>query len=201
MISKRLFLILGGTVGGLGAVVSITPPQFGTSGGIGALGSKSTSTTPAPVASAPTAVPANPGTPTQPAPTATTKAKKKKTSTKATTTPAAPTQTQAPAQTQAPTTPQSASVTGTFTGNAVPTIYGPVQVQITVSNGKITGATALTYPRSSGRDQQINSQAIPLLIQETLQAQSANIQGVGGASYTSQGWYDSLVSALKKAGM
>jgi len=194
MISKRLFLILGGTVGGLGAVVSITPPQFGTSGGIGALGSKSTSTTPPPVASAPTAVPANPTTPTQPAPTPTTKAKKK-TSTKATTSSAAPT------QTQAPTAPQSASVTGTFTGNAVPTIYGPVQVQITVSNGKITGATALTYPRSSGRDQQINSQAIPLLIQETLQAQSANIQGVGGASYTSQGWYDSLVSALKKAGM
>jgi len=194
MISKRLFLILGGTVGGLGAVVSITPPQFGTSGGFGALGSKSTSTTPPPVASAPTAVPANPTTPTQPAPTPTTKAKKK-TSTKATTSSAAPT------QTQAPTAPQSASVTGTFTGNAVPTIYGPVQVQITVSNGKITGATALTYPRSSGRDQQINSQAIPLLIQETLQAQSANIQGVGGASYTSQGWYDSLVSALKKAGM
>jgi len=194
MISKRLFLILGGTVGGLGAVVSITPPQFGTSGGIGALGSKSTSTTPAPVASAPTAVPANPGTPTQPAPTATTKAKKK-TSTKATTTPAAPT------QTQAPTAPQSASVTGTFSGIAAPTFYGPVQVQITVSNGKITGATALTYPQNSGRDRQINSQAIPLLIQETLQAQSANIQGVGGASYTSQGWYDSLVSALKKAGM
>ena len=195
MISKRLFLILGGTVGGLGAVVSITPPQFGTSGGIGALGSKSTSTTPAPVASAPTAVPANPGTPTQPAPTATTKAKKKKTSTKATTTPAAPT------QTQAPTTPQSASVTGTFSGIAAPTAYGPVQVQITLNNGKITGATALTYPQNSGRDRQINSQAIPLLIQETLQAQSANIQGVGGASYTSQGWYDSLVSALKKAGM
>jgi len=195
MISKRLFLILGGTVGGLGAVVSITPPQFGTSGGIGALGSKSTPTTPAPVASAPTAVPANPTTQPQPAPTPTTKKKKKKTSTKATTTPAAPT------QTQAPTAPQSASVTGTFSGIVAPTFYGPVQVQITVSNGKITGATALTYPQNSGRDRQINSQAIPLLIQETLQAQSANIQGVGGASYTSQGWYDSLVSALKKAGM
>jgi uncharacterized protein with FMN-binding domain len=195
MISKRLFLILGGTVGGLGAVVSITPPQFGTSGGIGALGSKSTPTTPAPVASSPTAVPANPTTQPQPAPTPTTKKKKKKTSTKATTTPAAPT------QTQAPTAPQSASVTGTFSGIAAPTFYGPVQVQITVSNGKITGATALTYPQNSGRDRQINSQAIPLLIQETLQAQSANIQGVGGASYTSQGWYDSLVSALKKAGM
>ncbi len=195
MISKRLFLILGGTVGGLGAVVSITPPQFGTSGGIGALGSKSTPTTPAPVASAPTAVPANPTTQPQTAPTPTTKTKKKKTATKATTTPVAPT------QTQAPTTPQSASVTGTFSGIAAPTAYGPVQVQITLNNGKITGATALTYPQNSGRDRQINSQAIPLLIQETLQAQSANIQGVGGASYTSQGWYDSLVSALKKAGM
>jgi len=195
MISKRLFLILGGTVGGLGAVVSITPPQFGTSGGIGALGSKSTPTTPAPVASAPTAVPANPTTQPQTAPTPTTKTKKKKTATKAATTPVAPT------QTQAPTTPQSASVTGTFSGIAAPTAYGPVQVQITLNNGKITGATALTYPQNSGRDRQINSQAIPLLIQETLQAQSANIQGVGGASYTSQGWYDSLVSALKKAGM
>ena len=197
MISKRLFLILGGTVGGLGAVVSITPPQFGTSGGIGALGSKSTPTTPAPVASAPTAVPANPTTQPQTAPTPTTKTKKKKTATKATTT----TTPVAPAQTQAPTTPQSASVTGTFSGIAAPTAYGPVQVQITLNNGKITGATALTYPQNSGRDRQINSQAIPLLIQETLQAQSANIQGVGGASYTSQGWYDSLVSALKKAGM
>ena len=199
MISKRLFLILGGTVGGLGAVVSITPPQFGTSGGLKTLGSKSTSTTPvAPVAPAQTAtaVPANPTTPTQPSPTATTKTKKKKkTVTKATAAPAVP------AQTQAPAAPQSASVTGTFSGIAAPTAYGPVQVQITISNGKITGATALTYPQNSGRDRQINSQAIPLLIQETLQAQSANIQGVGGASYTSQGWYDSLVSALKKAGM
>jgi uncharacterized protein with FMN-binding domain len=199
MISKRLFLILGGTVGGLGAVVSITPPQFGTSGGLKTLGSKSTPTTPAaPVAptQTATAVPANPTTPTQPSPTATTKTKKKKkTVTKATAAPAVP------AQTQAPAAPQSASVTGTFTGNAAQTAYGPVQVQVTVSNGKITRATALTYPQNSGRDRQINSQAIPLLIQETLQAQSANIQGVGGASYTSQGWYDSLVSALKKAGM
>ena len=199
MISKRLFLILGGTVGGLGAVVSITPPQFGTSGGLKTLGSKSTPTTPAaPVAptQTATAVPANPTTPTQPSPTATTKTKKKKkTVTKATAAPAVP------AQTQAPAAPQSASVTGTFSGIAAPTAYGPVQVQITISNGKITDATALTYPQNSGRDRQINSQAIPLLIQETLQAQSANIQGVGGASYTSQGWYDSLVSALKKAGM
>jgi len=92
-------------------------------------------------------------------------------------------------------------VSGTYTGASASTIYGPVQVQITLVGGKITNAIALTYPTSSFRDQQINQQAIPYLIQETLAAQSANIQGVGGASYTSQGWYTSLVSALNKAGM
>jgi uncharacterized protein with FMN-binding domain len=100
-----------------------------------------------------------------------------------------------------PTPSKKAGATGTFTGNSVQTVYGPVQVQITVNNGKITNAVALVYPTSNFRDQQINQQAIPYLIQETLAAQSANIQGVGGASYTSQGWYDSLVSALAKAGM
>jgi uncharacterized protein with FMN-binding domain len=59
----------------------------------------------------------------------------------------------------------------------------------------------LTYPTDSFRDQQINSQAIPWLAQETVQAQSANIQGVGGASYTTQGWISSLQSALSKAGL
>ena len=68
-------------------------------------------------------------------------------------------------------------------------------------NGKITNAVGLTYPMSSGRDRSINQQAIPLLIQETLAANSSNIQGVGGASYTSYGWYQSLQSALAKAGM
>jgi len=92
-------------------------------------------------------------------------------------------------------------VSGTYTGASANTIYGPVQVQITLVGGKITNAIALTYPTSSFRDQQINQQAIPYLIQETLAAQSANIQGVGGASYTSQGWYTSLVSALAKAGL
>jgi uncharacterized protein with FMN-binding domain len=104
--------------------------------------------------------------------------------------------------TPTPVTPtKKAGVTGTFTGAAAQTFYGPVQVQITVNNGKIVDATALVYPTESFRDQQINKQAIPYLIQETLAAQSANIQGVGGASYTSQGWYESLGSALAKAGI
>ena len=97
--------------------------------------------------------------------------------------------------------PQSTGASGTFTGNAAQTAYGPVQVQVTVSNGKITHVSVPVYPNNSGQDRSINSQAIPLLIQEVMQAQSANIQGVGGASYTSQGFYDSLITALKKAGI
>lgn len=90
---------------------------------------------------------------------------------------------------------------GTFLGAAVGTQFGAVQVSVTVKNGKITKVTSPIYPVGTFRDQQINSQAIPMLEQEVLQVQSSNIQGVGGASYTSQGFYTSLVSALAKAGL
>jgi len=90
---------------------------------------------------------------------------------------------------------------GTFVGTAAQTRFGAVQVAVTVKSGKITKVSAPVYPNTQFRDQQINSQAIPLLVQEVLQVQSANIQGVSGASYTSQGFYTSLVSALSKAGI
>ena len=90
---------------------------------------------------------------------------------------------------------------GTFLGSAVQTRFGAVQVAVTVKSGKITKVSVPVYPTSEFRDQQINSQAIPLLVQEVLQVQSSNIQGVSGASYTSQGFYSSLVSALSKAGI
>ena len=200
MIGKRFFLIAGGTVGGLGAVLSITPPQFGTASGL-ALGTGGslpggTTSTPAAITPPVTAPVATP-TPTDTAsatPATTPKATPKATHTAP---PAStPTATPTPAS-----TPKASGVSGTYTGASASTIYGPVQVQITLVGGKITNAIALTYPTASFRDQQINQQAIPYLIQETLAAQSANIQGVGGASYTSQGWYTSLVSALAKAGM
>ena len=70
-----------------------------------------------------------------------------------------------------------------------------------MKNGKITAAKGLQYPNNDFRSQSISKQAIPFLVQETIAASSSNIQGVGGASYTSQGWYDSLVSALAQAGM
>jgi len=178
---KRALLIAGGTVGGLGAVLSITPPQFGSSSGVAGGISTSTNTgttasTPAPAATQAAATPA---------------ATKKATATA--------TKKATPAATKAPAT--AAGATGTFTGATANTQFGPVQVQITVSNGKITSAKALQYPNRDFRSKSISDQAIPYLIQETLAAQSSNIQGVGGASYTSQGWYDSLVSALAKAGM
>ena len=187
MLTKRFFLIAGGTVGGLGAVLSITPPQFGSTSGLslGTGTSLSGGTTSTPL-STPTPATTKKSTPAKtPAPTTTKKS-----------TPAPTKTTPAPVS-----TPKPAGASGTFTGASANTVYGPVQVQITVSNGKITNAVALVYPTGSFRDQQINQQAIPYLIQETLAAQSANIQGVGGASYTSQGWVNSLQSALAKAGL
>ncbi|WP_329048865.1 FMN-binding protein [Amycolatopsis sp. NBC_01488] len=89
---------------------------------------------------------------------------------------------------------------GTFTGDAADTRYGPVQVQITVSGGKITDAQAVQYPQESGRDVRINSSAVPELNQEALQAQSAQIDTVSGATYTSEGYQQSLQSALDQAG-
>ena len=206
MIGKRFLLIAGGTVGGLGAVLSITPPQFGSSGGLvipsGTSNAAAVTTTPL---TSPT--PATSSAPTQattiPTPVATKTTKKRTTKKKKKKVPTT-TKTTTPALVATPTpksTPSPAGVSGTFTGVPGNTRYGPVQVQITVVNNKITNAVALVYPTESFRDQQINQQAIPYLIQETLSAQSANIQGVGGASYTSQGWVDSLQSALTKAGL
>ena len=89
----------------------------------------------------------------------------------------------------------------TVTGAAWPTIYGPVQVKITVAGGKVTAATAVEYPLGTPRDQQINSYAIPQLNAEAVAAGSAHIDAVSGATYTSQGYIGSLQSALDKAGL
>ena len=86
----------------------------------------------------------------------------------------------------------------TVTGEAWPTIYGPVQVQVTVSGGKVTAVTATEYPEETPRDYQINSYAIPQLNSEATSAGSANIDSVSGATYTSQGYIGSLQSALDK---
>ena len=183
---KRGLLIGVGTLGGLGAVFAITPPQFGTSGqsGLAALPGRAAPSA-APVDAAPTKAAAAP-----------TKAASKptKAASKPTKSAAAP----VPAQTTPAT---SSGVTGTFDGNTSQTRWGPVQVRIVVKDGKIVGASALQSPNGDRRSADISRQAIPYLVQETLAAQSDQISGVGGASYTSNGWFTSLQSALKKAGL
>ena len=84
-------------------------------------------------------------------------------------------------------------------GAPADTQYGPVQVQISIRSGRIIRADAIDYPQGSRRDQEINSSAIPQLNQETLDAQSANIDTVSGATYTSDGYRQSLQSALDAA--
>ena len=88
----------------------------------------------------------------------------------------------------------------TVTGAAWPTIYGPVQVRITVAGGRITAASAVEYPVNTPRDEQINAFAIPQLNSEAVAAGSAKIDTVSGATYTSGGYIGSLQSALDKAG-
>ena len=81
------------------------------------------------------------------------------------------------------------------------TRYGIVQVKITVSGKRITNVGFAQLTAFDGRSQQINSQAAPILLQETLSAQSAHIDSVSGATYTSDGYVQSLQSALDKAGI
>ena len=102
---------------------------------------------------------------------------------------------------EAATKKAAAKKSGTFLGTSVMTHYGAIQVSVTVKNGKITKVNAPVYPVGTFRDQQINSQAIPMLEQDVLQAQSSNINNISGASFTAQGFYTSLVSALGKAGL
>lgn len=106
--------------------------------------------------------------------------------------------------TTSPTTPAAANIgktykDGTYTGSVTDAYYGNVQVQVTISNGKITDVQFLQYPNDNRTSQFVNSQAMPLLRSEALQAQSANVDIVSGASQTSQAFQQSLSSALQQA--
>jgi len=195
---KRAILIATGTVGGLGAVLAITPPTF-TSTTSSPMALPGGGTTPAASGSTPAATQS--ATPTK---SATAAATKKATPGKTATATHSATpnnlQSQTPVATQTPTVaPVTKAANGTFTGDVVNVRYGNVQVKITVENGKITDAQAVQAP--SGRNDRWTQMAVPILRQQTLQAQSAHINGASGASFTSYGWYTSLVSALAKAGM
>lgn len=88
---------------------------------------------------------------------------------------------------------------GSYTGSAANAYYGYIQVKITVSGGKLTDVTFLQYPNDQRESQEINSEAMPLLKQEAITAQSVQIDGVSGATDTSQAFIESLSSALNQA--
>ena len=194
---KRALLIAGGTVGGLGAVLAITPPQLSTNSTISIAGGSVIGTT-GTGSSASASSSSTSSSPTKSAkPVATKKATAAPTQSDATQG-ATATQSAAPATTQT-TAPVTKTVKdGTYTGPSVNVNYGNVQVMITVSNGRITDAVAVKAPK--GKNDRYTNMAVPILKQQTLQAQSANIQGASGASYTSYGWFKSLQGALADAG-
>jgi uncharacterized protein with FMN-binding domain len=94
-----------------------------------------------------------------------------------------------------------AAASQVIAGDAIQTQYGVVQVQVSVAGKKITNVAFLQLTAYDGRSQQINNDAAPILLQETLSAQNAHIDTVSGASYTSDGYVRSLQSALDKAGI
>ncbi|WDF36781.1 FMN-binding protein [Streptomyces sp. T12] len=103
-----------------------------------------------------------------------------------------------PVAAQSPQGGAQAAGSGTVTGDAAQTQYGAVQVRLTVANGKITQAEAVQAPKG-GQSDQITANAVPKLNQATVTAQSANIDAVSGATYTSAGYKESLQSAIDKA--
>jgi uncharacterized protein with FMN-binding domain len=175
---RRAVLALGGTVAGLAALFSYKTH-------VPTVTALTTPITPTQSATSPSATPTL--MPPTTKPSATKSASAKPTAKKTT----APAYTPPPT-TQAPAPPPKPS--GTFTGQAVDTNYGPVQVQIVVSDGKITQVNGQDEGGSS-----IGQNAVPQLDQEAVQAQSANIQAVSGATYTSQGYIQSLQQAIDSA--
>ena len=100
-----------------------------------------------------------------------------------------------------PTPSTSTTVNGTFTGSDAPNFFGDVIVRVVISNGHITDVQAVKLPTDRAYSAYVSQVAGPLLRTEALQAQSANIDIISGATYTSQSYAQSLESALQQAHM
>ena len=184
MIRKTAFLVTG-TVTGLVAVLSYNPPDLNKA--IAATsGQPLDSATPGGVATNSNTVTATP------TPVTTTSSTTKARSISV----ATPSQSPTPVETT-----KSTGTSGTFQGDTSQTRWGPVQVEITVTDGKITDVSTLQYPSGDRKSMMISSQVIPWLQDEVLKVQSASISGISGATYTSNGFKASLASALQKAGI
>ena len=213
-------MILGSTVGAVAAVLSYHPAASGTAAPLPRAPEApvdapvtTSDVTPTPT---PTETPIASSTPTPSASASAaatksaTKPAAKKSATKKSsgagtsanaTSDTAPSASAAPTPTPDPTPAPKVAKDQTVTGATAQTRWGPVQVQITVKDGKIVDAVGLQYPNGDRRSQWISEQAIPWLVEETLTEQSANVQIIGGATYTSNGWRQSLASAMQKAGL
>ena len=120
--------------------------------------------------------------------------------------PTATTPTPTPTKTPAPSpTPTPAPVAqgqykdGSYTGSVADAYFGNLQVSTTITGGKITDVVFLQYPSDRSTSREINSQAMPYLKAEAIQAQSANVNIVSGATQSSQAFKQSLASALSQA--
>ncbi len=102
--------------------------------------------------------------------------------------------------TQTSSASQGSYKNGTYTGPQVNVFLGYVQVQVIIQNGQISNVQFLQYPNDRLTSVQINSYAMPYLEQEAIQAQSANVNMISGATLTSEGFIQSLQSALSQAG-
>ena len=114
--------------------------------------------------------------------------------------PASPSSTGSSAATSPKANSSGSAAAGTATGAVSQNQYGSVQVKVTVAGGKITQVAAVQLPQGDPKSAQISQYAAPQLQSEAVAAQSAQIDGVSGASYTSQGYATSLQSALDKIG-
>jgi uncharacterized protein with FMN-binding domain len=89
---------------------------------------------------------------------------------------------------------------GSFTGPAYDTYYGPVQVRVTVQNGRVVAVDVPVYPADRRASQRINGRALPALESEVISAQSARVNIISGATLTSEAYLRSLNAALGDAG-
>jgi uncharacterized protein with FMN-binding domain len=192
---RRTVLTLGGTIAGLAALLSFKTHPV--SSGVSAAGTPGTSASaaggpgsPAAAGGPGSAAAAGPAAPA-PGPAASTAPTAAASAAAGVTAPASPA--------GKPGGTAGSATTRTVTGAVANTQYGPMQVQVTLVGQRITKVTVVQQTNVGARSEQIDSTAIPQLTSETLTAQSARIDAVSGASYTSAGYIQSLQSALDEA--
>ena len=195
---KRFFLITTGTIGGLGAVLAVTPPQFGGAGGLAATDQGSA---PAPKKST---TPTSAATP-QPTPTKSSNPKPSR-SAPATNNQSTPTPDPTPTPTPKPQSAAVKTVTGDpFQADEGRRSWGTVRVKVTFTDGVISSITGMQSPTSRGQmafdrlDPYVEAQKITIA---TVKSKGANaLPYVSGASYTCIAYWDSLKTAIEKAGL